>query len=70
MYIILSSIIVVLLIVIAVLWCTRPRPITLVDDVPAKDEPRYRVMKLQNELAKYIYTEDGKIKIKVFECKK
>lgn len=69
MYIILSSIIVVLLIIIAVLWCTRPHPITLEDEIPAKDEPRYRVMKLQNELAKYTYIEDGKLKIKVFDNK-
>lgn len=50
------------LLAIAVMW---PRVEVLEDNVPVVNTPKNRVMKLQNELMRYTYTEDGKAKIKV-----
>lgn len=65
----LSIAVVALLIVNVVLIVKFPKVVLLQDNPPIVDNPRNRVMKLQNEISQYVYREGGKIKIMVVKRK-
>lgn len=63
--IILLLIIAVLLVALAVALATRPKVVTLYDNVEASQSNRIAVMKLQNELAPYVSRNGSDCYIKV-----
>lgn len=65
MFAILLGIIVILFVVIIFLLVDRNRVIEISDDEPLVSTPRNCWMKLQNEGAKYTYTKDGKVCLKI-----
>jgi len=67
--VLLIGIIVILAIALVVSLATRPKVLTLSDDLPKGSVTRYAVMKLQDELRDYIYIKDGRICINIVEEK-
>lgn len=62
---VLIGIIILLLIVILVMAIKWPKVIELSDTAPQKDSSKNRWLQLQDEGGKYVYIENGRIKLKI-----
>jgi len=60
----------ILAIDVAILWFSRPKVVKVCDEMPKDGRPGSKIMKLQNELSKYVYEKEGKICIFVVAKKK
>jgi len=61
--------VIILAAAVIVLVVTRPKVVTLSDDYPRKCNGISKVMKLSNEIAPFIYAENGKVKLQVVQKK-
>lgn len=62
---VLIGIIILLLIVILIMAIKWPKVIELSDTAPQKDSSKNRWLQLQDEGGKYVYIENGRIKLKI-----